>query len=224
MNQRTSLSVSVRRHFVDNFFIDNKNLYINKKIIDVGGKKEHKRGLFRIEDFSKNVTYVNIDASTDPDIIADATNIPVPDSSYDIVLMGELLEHVISPIDVMKEAYRILTPGGSLIATVPFMFPVHADPYDFGRYTETFWKKASNTCGFKRIEVASQGTFFAVSALMVQHYFSSPASSPIGKFIKKIFRIIFKEVLIKLFMWLDTRTRAPLLTAWKTGYGLVFTK
>lgn len=213
--KRTSLSISVRRHFVDNFFFSHSSLFHpGIKVIDIGGKKVKKRGLFDVGSFGAEVTYVNVEKKDEPDILADARSIPVPDDSYDIALMGELLEHVPDPKAVLKEACRLLKAGGKLLATVPFMVGIHADPFDFGRYTDTFWKKAAEEVGFGRIEIERQGTIFAVAALMLQHLFLA----------KNVSWRPIQIPLVHFLMWLDKKTRAKLLTAWTTGFGLVFTK
>ena len=212
---RTSLSVSVRRHFVDNFFFSHKNLFTEGKIVlDIGGKKNNKRGLFDIGKTNANVKYVNVDLSTNPDIVSDASNIPLPDNSYDVAIMGELLEHVPDPKNVLKEAYRLLRSGGLVLITVPFLYPVHADPYDFGRYTDYFWQETLEKIGFKEIKIEKQGTIFAVLALIIQHIFRAK---------NKSWRPI-QTPLILFFMWLDKKTSNPLLRAWTTGYGIVVKK
>jgi SAM-dependent methyltransferase len=214
-HSRTSLSISVRRHFVDQFFFFHSDLFgRGLKIIDIGGKKGNKRGLFDIGRYDAEVTYVNIEKKDDPDILADASNIPVPDDSYDIAIAGELLEHVPDPILVLKEAHRLLKPGGKLIATVPFLYPIHADPHDFGRYTENFWENASMKTGFKDVKVERQGALSAVMALALQHFFIA----------KKISLRPIQIPLVYLLMWLDKRTTNPRLRAWTTGYGLIFHK
>ncbi|MFZ3020310.1 MAG: class I SAM-dependent methyltransferase [Minisyncoccia bacterium] len=212
---RTSLSISVRRHFVDNFFFSHKNLFTkNKLVLDIGGKKTNKRGLFDIGQSSANVKYVNIDRTSDPDIVSDASNIPLPDNSFDIVIMGELLEHVPEPKSVLNEAYRLLHSGGIALITVPFLYPVHADPYDFGRYTDYFWQESLKKIGFKNLKVERQGTIFAVMALIVQHLFRAK---------KRSWRPI-QTLLVSFLMWLDKKTTNPLLRAWTTGYGIVVYK
>ncbi len=213
-NARSSLSVSVRRHFVDGFFLKQAELLKGKKILDVGGKKTNKRGLFDINQYAASVQYVNIDRSTEPDIIADAAHIPVADETYDVVVLGETLEHVPEPKAVLQEACRLLKPGGRIFATVPFMYPVHADPYDFGRYTDYFWQKAAEELGFDDSVIERQGGMFSVLALMIQHFFRS----------KKISWSPIQIPLVKFFMWLDRQTESELLKAWTTGYGLIFTK
>lgn len=212
---RTSLSISVRRHFVDQFFFSHQELFVpSKLILDIGGKKDNKRGLFDLSKYGAKVKYVNIDQSSNPDIVSDAASIPLPDNSADIIIMGEILEHVPEPVLVLKEAYRLLKPGGLVLATVPFMYPVHADPFDFGRYTDYFWQKTSKQIGFAEIKTEKHGGMFAVAALMVQHLFRA----------KNISWQPIQSSLVKFLMWLDGKTVSPLLKAWATGYGLVFVK
>jgi len=223
--QRTSLSFSVRRHFIDEFFFAKRG-FINKtsQIIDIGGKRDKKRGLFNIDSYGAKVIYVNLDPRSKPDIVADASNIPLADESCDIAIMGELLEHVAEPMEVLKEANRLLKKGGVLLATTPFMYPIHADPYDFGRYTENYWLEAALKTGFSKAEIEKQGTIFAVLALAMQHLFLAPTTSSIGIIFKKIIRRIFENPFLKILMWLDKKCKAESLQAWTTGYGLTFLK
>lgn len=43
----------------------------------------------------------------------------VPDGSFDVVIAGELLEHLRDPAAVVAEAERVLAPGGLLVGSVP---------------------------------------------------------------------------------------------------------
>ena len=45
--------------------------------------------------------------------------LPFPDRSFDRVLISEVLEHVRHPLPLVKEAYRVLTPGGTGLVSVP---------------------------------------------------------------------------------------------------------
>src|SRR3546814_8619033 len=103
----------------------------------------------RISDWSSDVCssdlrrfqplYLNISAEKRPDVAADGALLPFPDQSFEAVICSEVLEHVPDPRLVLDEIARVLKPGGCLLLTVPFLFRIHADPHDFGRYTDTFW-------------------------------------------------------------------------------------
>src|SRR3989344_2145582 len=213
MDKRTSISISVRRHFIDQFFFTHSDL-IKGKVIDIGGKKVRKRGLFDIGKYGADVTYINIAKSDEPDILADAASIPLPDKSFDVAVISELLEHVPDPLAVLKEACRLLKPGGRALITIPFMVGVHSDPYDYGRYTSPFLEKVAREAGFREVKIEEQGAIFAVAGLMLQHLFLAH---------KKSWRPI-QAPLLKFLMWLDKKTTKPLLRAWSTGYGIILTK
>jgi SAM-dependent methyltransferase len=48
--------------------------------------------------------------------------LPFDDASFDVVVAGELLEHVRDPHEVVRETRRVLRPGGTLVGSVPNAF------------------------------------------------------------------------------------------------------
>jgi len=54
---------------------------------------------------------------------ADIVSIPLLDSSLDAVICSEVLEHVNSPQESIKELIRVLKPGGILALSVPRYMP-----------------------------------------------------------------------------------------------------
>jgi len=69
-------------------------------------------------------------------IRSDAHILPFMNDLFEGVLMEEVLEHCHDPRDVIDEVFRTLKPGGRLILTVPFLFPIHDEPHDYYRFTE----------------------------------------------------------------------------------------
>lgn len=45
--------------------------------------------------------------------------LPFPDEGFDVVVAGELLEHLRDPARLVDEAKRVLRPGGTFVASVP---------------------------------------------------------------------------------------------------------
>ncbi|VVB56553.1 Ubiquinone/menaquinone biosynthesis C-methyltransferase UbiE [uncultured archaeon] len=50
--------------------------------------------------------------------------LPFPDASFDVVVLGEVLEHVARPPALLGEIRRVLKAGGRLLITVPYDAPV----------------------------------------------------------------------------------------------------
>lgn len=69
------------------------------------------------------------------DVLADATHLPFRDGTFDAVCSDQLLEHVPRPSDVVAEILRVTKPGGMIYLGVPFIYPYHPSPKDYGRWS-----------------------------------------------------------------------------------------
>lgn len=165
----TGLSYSLRRYFVDQFYCrEVGNLPKERFILDIGGNRVGKRGIFNIESYGHRVVYLNISPKKLPDLLADAAALPFGNNLFDVVICSELLEHMYNHRDVLAEALRVLKPDGVLLATIPFMYPQHPDPNDYLRYTEQFLMHQLSSLGYFAVHTEQQGGFWCVLTDMVR--------------------------------------------------------
>ena len=53
----------------------------------------------------------------------DATTLPFPDGTFDVVITSEVLEHIQDDVAAIAEMVRVLKPGGRFAGTVPAWLP-----------------------------------------------------------------------------------------------------
>lgn len=102
----------------------------DKKTLDVGSRSGRHKEHF------PNVFSIDLSAANNPDQVADAHELPFKDNSYEIVICREVLEHVKDPKKVLSELHRVLVPGGVLLLSTRFIFPIHEAPDDRWRFTK----------------------------------------------------------------------------------------
>ncbi len=69
------------------------------------------------------------------DTVGDVERLPFADRSFDTVLCTEGLEHFRRPHAVLAEIRRVLAPNGAVILSTPMTWGLHAEPYDYWRFT-----------------------------------------------------------------------------------------
>jgi SAM-dependent methyltransferase len=62
--------------------------------------------------------------------------LPFADATFDAIVCTQVLEHVEDLSQILAEITRVLKPGGTLVASVPFIFQIHGAPHDYRRFTE----------------------------------------------------------------------------------------
>ncbi|MBM4168448.1 MAG: class I SAM-dependent methyltransferase [Ignavibacteria bacterium] len=68
-------------------------------------------------------------------IIGSDAALPLASGTCDTVLSTQVLEHTRLPDEYLREAARVLKPGGYLILTCPGSYMLHEVPYDYYRFT-----------------------------------------------------------------------------------------
>lgn len=82
---------------------------------------------YRVDDYVVRGKDIDLPADVQivEDIDLDAT-LPFPDGSFDVVVMTEVLEHLANHLTVIREAGRVLRPGGHLFFTTPNIQRLHS--------------------------------------------------------------------------------------------------
>lgn len=99
------------------------------------------------------------------DIVADITNLPLEANSVDGFVCDNVLEHVIDPKTAVAEMVRVLKPGGVGYISTPFMYPFHASPYDYQRWTAPGLEELLKDFGHVEVGVRS-GMFSTLSVFI----------------------------------------------------------
>ncbi len=126
--------------------------------------------------------------------------LPIENAVADTVLCLQTLEHLSEPLMFLKEANRIMKTGANIMITVPFIWHVHEEPFDFFRYTNYGLKHLLTKANFKQIEIQAVSGFW-VSWVLRFNYNTYRYSNKLGKWI----------TIILIPIWFIGQIIAPLL-------------
>lgn len=99
-------------------------------------------------------------------VVSDAQQLGIASEAFDVVLCTEVLEHLPEPQKAINEMWRVLKPGGTLLLTTRFLFPIHDAPHDYFRFTKYGLRHLLKA--FEITEVREETTTVGTLAVLVQ--------------------------------------------------------
>jgi ubiquinone/menaquinone biosynthesis C-methylase UbiE len=139
------------------------------RVLDVGCGEQPLRESVQ----ARGGRYVPVDVERGPaglpQVVGSALALPVRSASADLVLCSEVLEHVGRPESALEELARVLRPGGRLVLTVPFLYPLHEEPFDFVRLTPHHVALTAGRLGLAVDELAVTGDELQVVATVLDN-------------------------------------------------------
>ncbi len=146
--------------------------------------------------------------------VADATSIPFPDNSFDVIVSFEVIEHIKNYQMFIKEAFRVLKKPGYFIFSTPNkdQYRANTSAYHYKEFNPTDLKQLFKKYGGLKL----YGQYFLNQKFIDQeiNYFKRYNQLSLGgnKIVKKIFLLFppsFKSFVYRLVWPQPTKPLAP---------------
>lgn len=134
-------------------------------VLDVGSLDVN--GSFRplVEGLGCSYTGLDVRDGRNVDVVSDDMyRYPFPDESFDVVLSGSTMEHVLDLHSWVAELFRILRKGGCLIIITHHTFPEHKYPVDAWRVFPDgmeFLLYSFGNFSFKEVKIFNNSDIYA---------------------------------------------------------------
>jgi SAM-dependent methyltransferase len=154
---------------------------------------------FREEILMHAREYIGVDWTNTPHasratVVADLNGtLPFDDGMADHIVSLEVIEHLAEPTVMLREAARILRPGGQLTLSAPFQWWEHEAPWDYQRFTRHGLRYQLEKAGFVDIEVRNTTGFWSMWCLKLNYQLARVPRGP---------------------GWVRALLRAPLIAFW----------
>ena len=181
-------------------FVKNKIREIikfNDVVLDIGTCEDR----WRVDCVSKGAQYITLDyiewvsvyqnnvrkiKYVQPDLYGDCRSLAFLESSINVILLFDVLEHIDTPHKALREIISCLKPGGKLILTVPWFLEIHG-----GVEGEDDWFRFTPR-GLR--ELAIQNSVSDIQILKLGGFGSSLITIMAGFFIRNlVYRGIFTK-------------------------------
>ncbi len=148
---------SLARYDLHRTLIPLLNSYARSPCLDAGsGRSPYKHHLH-----SRGIRVISVDQEDragSVDVTADVQDLSdLKDSSVNMILCTQVLEHVPSPGKAISEFRRVLAPDGILVLSAPHLSMLHEEPNDYWRYTRHGLGKLAGSQKFEILKIVESG-------------------------------------------------------------------
>ncbi len=156
-----------------------------------------------------DIVNVDITPYKNVQVCVSLSALPFADATVDGFICDNVLEHVVEYQTAVAEMHRILKGGGVGYISTPFMYPFHASPSDYTRWTEEGLRTLFKD--FEIVEIGARSGYF--STLTVVLCYGIPTVFSFGS--ERLYWILLNLSLLLFFplKFLDVvGNRLPLAT------------
>jgi hypothetical protein len=116
------------------------------KLLEIGSRA--RSGIVQTSHVPANWTYTGVDLIEGPnvDVVGDAHRLSqlLTEPRFDAVVSISVLEHILMPWRFVIELNRVLNPGAIGFMSSHQSWPLHDQPWDFWRFSDTAWAALFN--------------------------------------------------------------------------------
>lgn len=167
------------------------------KLLDFGCGKKPYQHLFKVQE------YIGVDFNNEGhpheneaiDVFYDGKTIPFEAARFDCILCSEVFEHLFNLPELLPQLNKVLKPGGKMLITCPFVWPLHEKPYDYARYTPYALQHELEKNGFEILIAEKNGNFFTAVHQLRMAYLHD---------------VLLPKLTLKPLIYLARRTIVPL--------------
>lgn len=182
-------------------YVSNAAASCEGRLIDFGCGRSPYREMFSKCEYLR----ADLDKSKGADyLVAPDGTVDAPSGGFDVVLSTQVAEHVTYPPVYLKEAWRLLKPGGMLILTTHGMWEDHAVPYDFQRWTADGLDRDLQAAGFPAGDVTRITAEGRALWQMLSHHWSMRLEGP--GLMRGVLRKTWRHLRPFVHRWADRST------------------
>ena len=198
-------------------FLNNESVNLQGRFLDFGcGEMPYRKMLCENSQITQyiglDLEVATVNRKNKPDLTWDGKKIPLGDNSIDCAMATEVFEHCADTELVMKEIFRVLKPGGFLIFTVPFLWPLHEVPYDEYRFTPFSLNRHLKLSGFADVNINALGGWNASMAQMLGLWLRRAPMPDRRRKIMKFMLMPFYRYLIRRNFPVNNFTESTMIT------------